>query len=198
MMKLFRLAFVLSLVAVLGGCVTSYSLVEPGSVEYSGLKLKTSQAWNLTPKKLSPMSRKNSATWTQEGPLLDRILIIPAVPSGEPIFKQVAKSQALPVFKADMGPKDIEELTESSVVKLFGEGQVVVQTANLRPHRFGDSRGFLFDLEMAVTDGPDYGGIAGAFINVDNLYLMIYLGAKPHYFDKHRDEALAIIRGASL
>ncbi len=198
MMKLIRLNFLHLLVAFLGGCATSYSLVEPGTVDYSGLKLQTSQAWNLAPKQLTPMSRKESALWTQDGQLLDRILIIPGVPDGEAIFKPASKSQALPVFRANMAAKDIEELADSSITKLFGEGEVVVDTGRLRPHMFGSNRGFLFDLEMAVNDGPDYGGVVGTFINPDKLYLVIYLGAKPYYFEKHRDEALAIIRGASL
>jgi hypothetical protein len=189
---------ILALTSSLGACVTSYTLVPPGELEYGGLKLQTSQTWNLSPAQLSPMARKQSAMWTQDGQLLDRILIIPAVPTGEPIFKQHSKSQALPLFNENMGPNDVEELTESSILKLFGEGEVVVETTGLRPHRFGENRGFLFDLQMAVNDGPDYGGVAGAFINIDKLYLVIYLGAKPYYFDKHRNEALAIIKSATL
>ncbi|NCF20620.1 MAG: hypothetical protein GWP63_20480 [Haliea sp.] len=198
MIKLSRKTLILFLSVFIVSCAPSYSLVKPGTVDYSGLKLHTNQAWNLAPSQLSPMSRRESVTWTQDGQLLDRILIIPAVPDGEPIFKSTSKSQALPVFRADMAAKDIEELTESSIMKLFGEGEVVVETSKLRPHRFGGNRGFLFDVEMAVNDGPDYGGVAGAFIHVDNLYMMIYLGAKPYYFNRHKDEALAIIRGASL
>lgn len=197
-MKLVRLTLLLLLAVVSGGCATGYTLVEPGTVDYSGLKLRTSQTWNQAPPQLTRLSRKQSAMWTQDGQLLDRILIIPAVPDGEPIFKPSSDSQALPKFRADMSAKDIEELTESSIVKLFGEGEVVVETSNLRPHHFGDNRGFLFDMQMAVNDGPDYGGVAGAFVHLDQLYLVIYLAAKPHYFDKHRDEALAVIRGATV
>ena len=41
------------------------------------------------------------------------------------------------------------------------------------------------------------GGV-GAFVADEKLYLIVYLGAQPYYFDKHRDEALAVIRGARV
>lgn len=192
-----RIAIVTALAGVLGGCV-AYTAVAPGTVDYSGLQLNTGQAWNLAPAAATPLARKDSKSWTQDGLLLDRLMIIPAVPSGEPIFASKSKNAALPKFDSDMLPNEIEELTESSIVKLFGEGEVAVETSNLRPHKFGDQGGFLFDMDVAVSDGPDYGGISGAFIADGKLYLIVYLAARPHYFDKHRDEALAVIRGAHI
>ena len=196
-MKHFKKLIVAALCLWLAACV-SYTLVSPGSMSLSGLEVSTSQAWNRVPPQLSPSSRKDAQMWTQDGVLLDRLMIIPAVPDGETIFKPVSRTQALPQFRSDMNPKEIEELTESSISKLFGEGEVIADTSNLRPHKFGGRTGFLFDLHLAVNDGPDYGGIAGAFIVEGNLNLVVFLGAKPYYFDKHKDEALAVIRGARV
>jgi len=53
-------------------------------------------------------------------------------------------------------------------------------------------------MEILLTDGPDYGAIAGGFVADSKLYLIVFLGAKPYYFEKHRDEVLAIIRGARI
>lgn len=192
-----RLFPMLIMSALLGGCV-AYKAVAPGESDYSGLMITTSQAWNQAPAANTPAARRTSKSWTQDGLLLDRIMIIPAVPSGESIFVSRSKDAALPLFDADMLPNEIEELTESSIVKLFGEGEVAVETMNLRPHKFGDVTGFLFDMQVAVSDGPDYGGITGAFVADEKLYLIVYLGAQPYYFDKHRDEALAVIRGARV
>jgi len=135
---------------------------------------------------------------TQNGTLLDRIMIIPAVPGGEALFRQLSKSQALPVFESNMLPNEIEELTESSIVKLFGEGGAVVETANLRPHRYGNNRGVLFDMDVTVSDGPDYKGFAGALVVTEKLYLIFFLGAEPYYYEKYRDEALKIIKNARV
>ena len=182
---------------LISGCVT-YTAVGPGELDYAGLKVQPGQAWNQAPKEVIRAARTESRVWTQDGILLDRIMIIPGVPSGEPIFRQLSGSQALPIFESSMLPNEIEELTESSIVKLFGEGGVVVETTNLRPHRYGDNRGVLFDLEVTVSDGPDYKGVAGALVVTEKLYLIFFLGAEPYYYQKHLDEALVIIKGARV
>jgi hypothetical protein len=191
-----RSFFYFSLILI-NGCAT-YTAVGPGELDYAGLKVRTGLAWNQAPKEATPAARAESKTWTQDGVLLDRIIIIPAVPNGEPLFRQLSDSQALPVFESSMLPNEIEELTESSIVKLFGEGGVAVETANLRPHRYGDNRGVLFDLEVTVSDGPNYKGVAGALVFTEKLYLILFLGAEPYYYQKHLDDALVIIKGARI
>ena len=189
--------YLILLVIFLGACV-SYAAVSPGEQVYGGLKVNSTQAWNLAPREAVPGSRPNARVWTQDGILLDRILTIPAVADGETLFRQESSEQALPVYRADMLPNEIEELTESSIAKMFGEGQVSVETAGLRPHQYGDQNGFVFDMNVTVSDGPNYRGVAGAFTAEQSLYLIIYLGAEPHYFEKHLDEALVIIKGARI
>jgi len=179
------------------GCV-SYAAVGPGELTYNGINLQTADSWNQAPPEFTRFARAESKVLTQNGTLLDRIMIIPAVPSGEPLFRQISKSLALPVFDSSMLPNEIEELTESSIVKLFGEGGAVVETANLRPHRYGDNRGVLFDMEVTVSDGPDYKGFVGALVVGEKLYLVFFLGAEPYYYEKYQDEALKIIKNARV
>ena len=197
-MKAIRSGLVLVVVCVLSGCVTSYALVAPGAVDLSGLQVTPGASWNLAPPAVMPASRKNTQVWTKDGLLLDRLVIIPGVPDGETIVVSRDDAAALPVFRADMLPNEIEELTESSIVKLFGEGSVSVSTRDLRPHRYGDHRGILFNLDVAVSDGPDYKGLAGSFIVDGTLYLMMYFGVETYYYDKHLVEAEAVISGARL
>lgn len=193
-----RLCYVVLFLS-LGGCVTTmYTMVAPGTVVVGSLQVTPGVAWNLAPTMVSPASRRNAQVWTQDGLLLDRLMIIPGVPDGETIFTSDQKGAALPVFRASMLPNEIEELTESSIVKLFGEGGVSVSTANLRPHRFGEHRGILFNLEVTVSDGPDYKGLAGSFIVEDTLYMMLFFGAEPYYYEKHLAEAESLITGARL
>jgi hypothetical protein len=109
-----------------------------------------------------------------------------------------SKSAALPIFKADMLPNELEELVESSIVKLFGEGAAVVSTANLRPHRYGENAGIRFDLDITVSDSAPYKGTVGAFIAREHLYLIYFLGVLPYYYDKHIEAASAIIDSATL
>ncbi len=191
-----RILFYLSLCLVVG-CV-SYAAVGPGAMTYPGLVVETGAAWNRVPKEHMTIMRPGAETWTQDGMLLDRVMIIPGVPDGEPVFRQRSRSEALPKFEANMLPNEIQELTESTVVKLFGEGQGAVESSNLRPHSYGDRRGILFDLNIAVSDGPDYRGIAGAIVHEGKLNLIIFIAAEPYYFDKHVDAARAIIESARI
>ena len=193
-----RPVFLILALLSLSGCVVSYALVAPGTVDLTGLRVDTGVAWNLAPHAVSPAARKDTQVWTRDGLLLDRLMIIPGVPAGETVVVSPRNDAALPVFRSGMLPNEIEELTESSIVKLFGEGGVAVSTRNLRPHRYGDNRGILFNLDVTVSDGPDYKGLAGAFIDSDTLYLMLFFGAEPHYYDKHIADAERVITSARL
>ena len=196
-MRLARYVMILSL-ASLTGCVTGYTLVQPGVQSFGAMRVTADENWNKAPAGFTPSARKTSRTWTQDGLLLDRLTIIPSVADGESILSSRNKSAALPVFRADMLPNEIEELVESSIVKLYGEGQSAVSTSNLRPQGFGEYGGFMFDIEAAITESPDYRGSVGAFIVDDKLYMVIFLAADPHYFDKHAARADAIIKSATL
>ena len=197
-MKL-RTSIVLLFVILTGGCATGFVAVVPGTIAVQDLNLKPSATWNVAPPMILPYTRKGAQVWTQDGLLLDRIWIIPAVPDGESIFVSRDKSIALPVFKSDMLPNELEELVESSFTKFFGEGNAVVNTSGLRPHQFGEHRGVLFDFAALLgTDSPDYRGMVGAFIANDLLYVISYSAAEPYYFGKHVDEAKKIIETASL
>ena len=195
--KIFRILLVV-VALPLSACVAMYTMVAPGTMFVDSLQLSPDQAWNLAPARASPSLRPGTQVWTRDGPLLDRIMIIAGVPDGQPLLKDKRGTAALPVFRANMLPNEIEELTESTLTKIFGEGAAVVNTTNLRPHRFGSDRGILFDLNIAVSDSPAYNGLVGAFIAADLLYLMMYVGAEPYYYEKHLDAATALITGAKI
>ena len=192
-----RLVFALCCALPVSACV-AYSAVKPGAVQVGALQLDPSVTWSSAPNVGSGYTNGQTQVWTQDGLLLNRLIIVPGVADGKPIFKQDKKSQALPVFESDMLAIEVEELVESSIVKLFGEGQVAVQTEKLRPNRFGTNRGFLFNMAVSVSDGPDYRGLAGAFIHEQQLYLLIYLGAEPYYYEKRLGEAEVIIKSARI
>jgi len=186
------------LITALGGCVTGFTVVEPGVNTFGSMRVTADQNWNKAPSTLTPLARSQTRTWTQDGLLLDRLIIIPGVADGEPIFNSRDESDALPVFRTDMLPNEIEALVESSIVKFFGEGQSAVSTSNLRPQGFGEYGGFMFDFAAAITESPDYRGLVGAFIVDDKLYMVIFLAADPYYYDKYAARADAIIKSATL
>lgn len=193
-----RFLIILTPVVFLAACVAPFSLVTPGVVAIADLNVQADSGWNNAPIHQRRFARKDSAAWTKDGLLLDRLVFIPAVADGEPLLISRQETAAMPLFRADMLPNELEELVESSIVKFFGEGQAVVNTENLRPHRFGDNRGVLFDLSATVTESPEYKGLVGAFIADDKLYVVYFLGAMPHYYGKHVAEAEAIIKSATI
>lgn len=193
-----RFLIILTPVVFLAACVAPFSLVTPGVVAIADLNVQADSGWNNAPIHQRRFARKDSAAWTKDGLLLDRLVFIPAVADGEPLLISRQETAAMPLFRADMLPNELEELVESSIVKFFGEGQAVVNTENLRPHRFGDNRGVLFDLSATVTESPEYKGLVGAFIADDKLYVVYFLGATPHYYGKHVAEAEAIIKSATI
>lgn len=194
-----RLSITLIMALLLGACATTaYRTVIPGVHEIGEMKVTAGPGWNLAPGSFTPNARPASRTWTQDGLLLDRLMFIPGVRDGEPIIRSNNQGAALPVFRSDMLPNELEELVESTIVKLYGEGSAVVNTANLRPHGFGGQAGVKFDIEAAVTDSPDYRGIVGAFIYEERLYMIMFLAAEPYYFEKHRDKVEEIIDSVSM
>ena len=194
-----RRILLLALMGATAGCVaTGYTLVQPGPNSAQELQVSAGSGWNLAPTLVTPAARPGSQTWTQDGLLLDRLVLIPGVPDGETLLVDRTGAAALPAFRKNMLPNEIEELIESTLVKYFGEGNATVSTSNLRPHTFGDQRGVMFDLSAQLSDSPDYRGTIGAFIADDKLYTIWYIAAHPHYYDKHSERADAIIKSAAL
>ncbi len=193
-----RTLLILSLFLGISGCVTGYTLVAPGVASVGDLQVQAGSGYNLVPTAMAPMSRKNSQLWTKDGPLLDRISIIPGVADGESLLVSSNKSAALPVYRKDMLPNDLEELIESTIVKILGEGNVAVDTRNLRPQQYGNIRGVMFDLTATVSDNPDYEGVVGGFIANERLYVIMYLAVEPHYFGKHQSAAMSVIESATI
>ena len=190
---------ILGLITFLVGCVPTYSLVQGSDIAVGMLQIDTTINWNRAPNVHAPYLKKGSEMWTLDGALLDRMVIIPGVADGEALIRAPGdKAAALPTFRADMLPNEIEELAESTFVKLFGEGNAAVTTENLRPNRFGEHRGVMFDVNAVVSDSPNQEGTVGAFIANERLYMIFFFAATPYYHDKHAENALSVIKSARL
>jgi hypothetical protein len=188
-----RLAFVL-LACALGGCATTppFTLVSPGPVQVGSLTMTAGSGWNNV-----TQTTDAKAAWTRDGLTIDRLWVFTDIADGEPLFKEPKGSgAALPRFRADMLPNELVTFTESYLAKMFGEGQAMVTTSNLRPQRFGESNGVMFDAAMQPAGGADRKGIVGAFIADSKLYLMVYLAVDPYYFDLNREAADGVIISA--
>jgi hypothetical protein len=190
-----RLAFLLLFLA-LGGCATPTSpltLVTPGPVEVGSLKVDAGGGWN----NLTSAKHVQRATWTRDGLTIDRLWLFADIADGETLFPEPKGSgAALPQFRSGMLPNELVAFTESYITKMWGEGDAVVTTSNLRPHRFGEHNGVMFDAAVQPAGAADRKGLVGAFVADTKLFLMIYLAADPYYFDLNREAASSVIVSA--
>ena len=178
-------------VLLLAGCATTAPVLEipAGPVTVGSLQFEVDRGWNASEPKI---------LWTQDGPRLDAVVVYSDVREGEALERKAPKQAAYPVFRANMLPNEVAGLVESTLTKMFGEGEALVTSSGLRPQNFGAQKGFAFDLAVSVSDGPDYRGLAGGFVADGKLQLVMYLGAVPYYFDLRRDSAARIIASARL
>ena len=197
-MRTLRIVIPMSILFLVSACVPTYTLVGTGINSIDTLYVDAGSGWNKAPTNAYSGDRKNSQRWTQDGLALNQLVFVPAVADGEALITSQQKDAALPVFRKDMLANELEELAKSTFVKRFGEGNAVVTTSNLRPQRFGENSGIMFDVEATVTETPKYKGMAGAFIVEDKLYFMYFLGATPYYYAKYREQAEATIKSATL
>ena len=197
-MRILRVVIAASILFLMSACVPSYTLVLGGVNAIDTLYVDAGTGWNKAPYNSYSGQRKTSQRWTQDGLTLNQLVFVPAVADGEALITSTQKDAALPVFRKDMLANELEELAKSTFVKRFGEGNTVVTTDNLRPHRFGEDRGILFDIEATVSETPKYKGIVGAFVADEKLYFMYFLGATPYYPDTYRAQAEATIKSATL
>jgi hypothetical protein len=135
--------------------------------------------------------------WTLNGPLLDEIMFVAGLKSGQSVVRQWrSDTQQVPVFRSDMTPPEITSLVES----LFRvrAGTVNFKTLAIKPRPFLGANGFQFDFEHLDEDELWRKGRAvGAVIN-DRLYLILYDAARSHYYEAALPDFEAIAASAQL
>jgi hypothetical protein len=94
-----------------------------------------------------------------------------------------------------MTPSELAELLADT---LTSAGAQHVAVTNLGLHQFGSAPGFRCELAFTSKGGLAKQGLAaGAIIN-DRLYLVLYTGAKLHYYEAHRADAEKIIQSIRM
>lgn len=181
----------------LTGCAAMAPIapVAPGTAQVADLTLTPGPGWN----ELTQSKDDNRAAWTRDGISIDRLWVFAGIADGETLLEEPKNSgAAFPRFRAGMLPNELVAFTESYLGKLFGEGDAVVTTMNLRPQRFGSEDGVRFEAAIQVADGADRKGVIGAFVANARLYMVMYLAADPYYFDLNREAAEKVIASARL
>lgn len=164
-------------VFLLSGCAT-YTLVEPGQVAVCDLySVKPGIRW-------SQVNRGDVRLWTVDGAELESIRFISGIREGVPIM-DITEEKHETSFRPEMSET---ELVDAIVDAFSLSGSQQVNARNLRPTKFGNLDGFRFELDFLNEDGlRKEGAVIGAVVD-QSLYLIIYTGAKMHYFPKYARE----------
>ena len=86
---------VLAAPLVLWGCVPTYTLVSPGAndVAKKTMTVQPATAWNRIPPTPGQISQQEG--WTKNGPLLDTVAFVGALPEGKSLSVQKQKDDQL-------------------------------------------------------------------------------------------------------
>ncbi|WP_310468425.1 hypothetical protein [Sphingomonas sp.] len=135
--------------------------------------------------------------WTLNGPYLDGITFVAGLPNDKYLIRQRrSEERQVPRFRSDMTVPEITALLESAW-RVRG-GAIDFRTLALTPRPFLGTGGFQFDYEHLDTDELWRKGRAvGAIVN-GRLYLIMYDGARSHYYNAALGDFEAIANSARL
>lgn len=177
---------ILAAPVVLWGCVPTYTLVNPGNnvVAKKSMTVQPATAWNRIP--VTPGHIPQEESWTKNGPLLDTVAFVGALPEGKALAMQKQKDdRQVPVFKAGMTPDDLVSMVEGS----YRVGGVnVFEVTSVQPALFLGQPGIRMDFSYVMGDQlPRKGRCVMGVVN-NKFYLMKLEGAASHYFDASAPE----------
>lgn len=173
---------------------TQYSLVGPGRTTVDGLLLEPGTAWN----RASGMTTgPGTETWTMDGTLLDSLVVLAAVPDGKPLalLRGVSTDKLAP-FQKTMTANEVMDLFEATFAVEMKT--TVLETRSLRPAPFGGVEGFRFEASYTGADEVESEVAVAGTISGGKLYLLVYRGARLHYFPKYLPAFEQIVASARL
>lgn len=135
--------------------------------------------------------------WTLNGPYLDGITFVTGLPDGEYLVRQRrSEDRQVPKFRSEMLAPEIAAMLESAY-RVRG-GAVDFNTLALTPRQFMGYPGFQFDFEHLDGDelwrkGRSVGAVIGG-----RLYLILYDGARSHYYENALPDFEALVASARL
>jgi hypothetical protein len=188
-----RLGLLLLVSMLASGCVM-VTLVEPRPTSIGDTYTVEPQIrWASVP------ARPGLEVWTVDGTALDAITFVKGLADGAVLLRGVIQGgppeDRRPKFRARMTPNEIAELVVDSYA-LFGAQKI--ETSNLRPATFGSADGFRFDMGWITRSGLEMQALAAGAVIKDRLHLIIYAGARAHYFPKYRDDVDRVLASVRL
>ena len=127
---------------------------------------------------------RNAELWTVDGFGLQSLRFSDPIAQGDSLYK-TDSAQKLPAFRTSMTATEVQEFVVDSMKRV---GAQDVRATGLRPVGFGTLNGFRFELAMLSANGLEMNGLVNGAMDDDKLYLIVYSGARAHYFEKHLEQ----------
>jgi hypothetical protein len=119
--------------------------------------------------------------WTVDGLRLQTLRFVAPVADGKPLFE--ARSDAeLPSFRRNLAPSEIVDFVVDSLARA---GWQRVEARDIQPAAFGAHSGFRFVLDFTNEGGLEMRGLALGAVVGEKLHLILYTGARLHYYARH-------------
>ena len=181
----------------LGGLGSPYGLVRAGqtiNVGSGAMSVTSPREWNRQGG-FSFTDVRWVEDWTLNGPYLDGITFVTALPDNKRLIWQEYKAdRQVPRFRSTMTAPEVASLLET-LFRVEG-GSVEFRTLGLAPRTFLGSNGFQLDFEH--LDGDEVwrkGRAVGAVID-GRLYLVMLDAARAHYYAQALPDYEAMVRSA--
>ena len=182
-----RFSLILAFALMLAGC-TYYSLVPRGKTEIGGTYFVNSGIlW-------SKATEGKSEIWTVDGPGLQELRFVNGLTDGDKLFPK-EKQGKMPEFKSDMSFLEIMEFIETSATAV---GVVGISSRDFRPYKFGSLDGFRAEFSFTTEDGLLRDGFVVGTKKDKKLYLILYSGARLHYYPKHKGDVESIVQSIKM
>lgn len=188
-----RRALLVLAAVLLAGCA-GVTLVEPRRTTVGdAYSVEPQVRWSSLP------ARTGMELWTVDGSGLEAIIFVKGVADGRPVVRGAIQDgpseDKRPKFRKGMTPSEIMELLVDSYA-LFGNQKI--ETANLRPAKFGSANGFRFEMTFVLRTGLEMQAMVAGAVVKDQLRAIIYAGTRAHYFPKYRDTAERVLASIQL
>ena len=189
-MRKFKLVFAAAMLP-LAACSTVgegtdiglYTLVrsKPTNVGNGSVTVVPPRPWNKQRRFFFFDSVRWVEDWTLNGPYLDGITFVTALPSGQYLIRQrKSDERQVPKFRSDMTAPEVAAMLETAF-RVRG-GAVDFRTLGLQPRQFLGYPGFQFDFEHLDNDELWRKGRAVGAVVDGRLYLILFDATRSHYY----------------
>lgn len=166
-----------------GTDVGLYTLVraKPTNVGNGSVTVVPPRPWNKQRRFFFFDSVRWVEDWTLNGPYLDGITFVTALPSGQYLIRQrKSDERQVPKFRSDMTAPEVAAMLETAF-RVRG-GAVDFKTLGLQPRQFLGYPGFQFDFEHLDNDELWRKGRAVGAVVDGRLYLILFDATRSHYY----------------